>query len=201
MDQPYIMWKIEKSLNDSGYATLNFDYASTKWTMDSVCTVLNQQIEAVGDQYRQIHFVVHSLGGLVARAYLSRYQTGKEGRLVMIATPNQGSIIAEDFKNFPAFKWLLGPAGQKLGKDKDDYYNLFPPPKIPFGIVAGGLKNRSGLNPLIPGDDDWIVGVEETKLDGCADFIQIIGSHTTLLWQNDVIRQIHSFLQRGAFNQ
>jgi len=195
------MWKIEKSLNDSGYATLNFDYVSTKWTMDSICTALNQQIEAVSDQYRQIHFVVHSLGGLVVRAYLSRYQTGKEGRLVMIATPNQGSIIAEEFKNFPAFKWLLGPAGQKLGKDKDDYYNLFPPPKIPFGIVAGGLKNRSGFSPLIPGDDDWIVGVEETKLNGCADFIQIIGSHTILLWQNDVIRQIHTFLRRGAFSR
>ncbi|MCK4295428.1 MAG: hypothetical protein KAX28_02090 [Candidatus Marinimicrobia bacterium] len=69
----------------------------------------------------------------------------------------------------------------------------------PFGIIAGGLNKKNGFNPLIPGDDDWVIAVEETKLHGCRDFVLIPGLHSTLLWQNEVIKQIILFLEKGRF--
>ena len=62
-----------------------------------------------------------------------------------------------------------------------------------------GLNNKNGFNPLIPGDDDGTLAVEETNLNSCKDFILIPGLHSTLLWQNEVIRQIILFLEEGRF--
>ncbi|MCK4447839.1 MAG: hypothetical protein KAW56_12260 [Candidatus Marinimicrobia bacterium] len=47
----------------------------------------------------------------------------------------------------------------------------------PFGIIAGGLNKKNGFNPLIPVDDDRTLAVEETKLNGCKDFILMPGLH------------------------
>jgi len=200
MYSPLIMWKIEKSLTNAGYNTLNFDYASTRWPMDTVTEKLHQEITDKYSKYEKIHFVTHSLGGLVIRAYLDQFGSELEGHLVMIAPPNQGSITAERFEDFALFKWLLGEPGQHLGKDRDDYFKMYPPPRIHFGIIAGGLCNDKGFNPLIPGDDDGTVGVEETRIYGYADFIIIPGLHTTLLWQGEVIRQIITFIEEGKFD-
>lgn len=119
----------------------------------------------------------------------------------MIAPPNQGSVAAEHIENWPLFKILLGPAGQKLGKDTEDYCNIYPAPKIPFEIIAGGLGNDRDFTRFIPGDDDGTVGVEETKLPGYSDFIIISGLHTALLFQNEVIKQIITFLRTGKFGR
>ena len=68
-----------------------------------------------------------------------------------------------------------------------------------FGIIAGGLNKKNGFNPLIPGDDDGTLAGEETKLNGCKDFILIPGLHSTLLWKNEVIRQIILFIEERRF--
>ncbi len=199
MDRPLIMWKIQNRLVEEGYAVLNFDYASTKEGMDTVIADLEQAVRPHVAVMDSIHFVTHSLGGLIIRAYLKYYSADNFGRLVMIAPPNKGSVLAERLEDFPVYLWLFGPAGQKLGNDADDYSRQYPPPQIPFAIIAGGLGNDQGFNPLIPGDDDGTVGVSETQLSAAADFILIAGLHTTLLWQTSVSDQIVSFLTRGQF--
>ena len=74
-----------------------------------------------------------------------------------------------------------------------------PVPRCEFGVIAGGLGNGTGLNPLIPGDDDMTVSVEETKLPGMKDFIQIRGQHSLLLLQQEVADNVISFLKDGVF--
>lgn len=200
MDRPYIMWKIEHHLSKTGYRILNFHYASTRWTMDSVVQHLHTEILHQSENSRQIHYVAHSLGGLVVRAYLAAHPPHVPGKVILIATPNQGSTLAECLDDIPVFEWLLGPAGQRLGKDTSDYFNSFPPPSLPFGLIAGGLGNSHGLSPLIAGDDDGVVGKSEVRLSGSRDFIQIIGTHTSLLWQNATIEQIKHFLLNAEFD-
>lgn len=198
-DAPYMMWRIEKNLLEEGYSVLNFDYASTKWTMDSTITNLHTATDSIIPLYDNLHFVVHSLGAFVIRGYLSEYSNPKFENLVMIAPPNKGSIIAERFENLKLFEWRFGDAGQKLGKGYDDYWRTYPSPKIPFGIIAGGIGTKHGLNPLIPGDDDGVVGVQETVLEGYTDFIVLPGLHSSLLWQKEVIEQIIYFLSHEKF--
>lgn len=199
-DKPMHLWKIEKETLDAGYSVLNFDYKSTKTSMDSVIISLKQEIDSVKSKYNEIHFVVHSLGSFVLRAYLYKYPLENCINSVLIAPPSKGSIMAERFEKFKPFQWLYGEAGQKLGKGDDDYWQVFPPPEKPFGIIAGGINTKHGINPLIPGDDDGTVGVQETKIEGYSDFIIIPGLHSSLLWQSEVIDQILYFLRNEQFN-
>ncbi|HMA62358.1 MAG TPA: hypothetical protein VKP78_06870 [bacterium] len=198
-DKPYIMWKLEKGLQEQSYAVLNMHYPSVRADMDSIITALEKKIGPVSREFDRIHFVTHSLGGIVIRAYLDEHKQPNFGRLVMIAPPNRGAIMAERFEDVFLYKWMYGKTGQKLGKDSTDYWQQFPAPSIPFGIIAGGLKNKGGFNPLIPGDDDGTVGVEETRIQGYQDFIVIAGLHTSLLWQDNTLEQTLYFLKHGEF--
>ncbi len=200
-DEPYMMWKIEKNFYQRGYSVLNFDYESTEMPMDCVITKLESDIDTVIADYDSVYFVVHSLGTFVVRGYLKNNRSDKFQKVVMIAPPNQGSILAERFEKLKIFHWLYGDAGQKLGKGYDDYWRKYPAPGIPFGIIAGGIGTKHGLNPIIPGDDDGIVGVQETKIEGAKDYIVMPGIHSSLLWQQDVIDQVFYFIENDNFNQ
>ena len=200
-DKPYSMWNIERTLYKKNYSVLNFDYASTKSTMDSVVARLAREINNYETEYDSIYFVVHSLGSFVTRSYLMHHHNKKFANIVFIAPPSKGSIVAERFENFKLFKWLYGEAGQKLGKGHDDYWKQLAIPKIPFGIIAGGIGTKHGLNPLIPGDDDGTVGVQETIMEGYRDFIIIPGLHTSLLWQPNVMEQILFFIKNQKFRK
>lgn len=72
-------------------------------------------------------------------------------------------------------------------------------PQCEFGIIAGGLGDGEGYNPLIPGDDDMTVGVEETRLRGMKDFIRVKGQHSILLNDKNVIDNVVHFLDKGYF--
>jgi triacylglycerol esterase/lipase EstA (alpha/beta hydrolase family) len=56
--------------------------------------------------------VAHSMGGLVARAYLRRYGGAKVRRLITVGTPHQGSMLAYLFPGIslsqlrPRNEWL-----------------------------------------------------------------------------------------------
>ena len=198
-DKPYIMWKLEQGLSKSGYSIMNLHYPSVKADMDSIVSLVHSRLAPRLQDYQKINFVTHSLGGIVMRAYLHKHKQSNFQRLVMIAPPNKGAIMAERFEDFFIYKWIYGQTGQKLGKDSTDYWQQIPPPSIDFGIIAGGLGNDKGFNPLIPGDDDGTVGVAETKIAGAQDFIVIPGLHTSLLWQNRTLEQVLYFLEYNHF--
>lgn len=200
-DSPFMMRRIEHYVYDRGYSVLNFDYESTKIPMDSIIIDLNDELSYVKSKYNNIYFVAHSLGSFVVRGYLKQNPGEKYSNTVLIAPPSKGSILAERFEDFPLFEWMFGEAGQKLGKGYDDYWREYPAPTIPFGIIAGGLGTKHGINPLIPGDDDGTVGVQETIIDGYQDFIIIPGLHSSLLWQDEVLEQTLYFIQHNQFKE
>ena len=68
-----------------------------------------------------------------------------------------------------------------------------------FGVIAGSTRAGQGTNPLVPGDDDLIVGVEETRLPGASDFLIVAASHTFIMDKDEVRQATLSFLQHGYF--
>lgn len=68
-----------------------------------------------------------------------------------------------------------------------------------FGVIAGSTNGGVGMNPLIPGDDDLVVGVEETRLDGADDFLVVPSVHTTIMNNEAVIAAVRRFLRHGRF--
>jgi pimeloyl-ACP methyl ester carboxylesterase len=195
------MVKMEHALIEAGYKVRNVDYPSRT---ASVQTLADDAIgKAVGDCRRdgaaKIHFVTHSLGGILVRSYLARHSIPSPGRVVMLAPPNQGSEIVDKLGWSFLFKWINGPAGNELGTDKNSTPNKLGQANFPVGIIAGDRSNNWINSLLIPGGDDGKVSVERTRLAGMTDHIVIHATHPLIMRNREAIRQTLQFLLTGTF--
>lgn len=195
---------IKLRLKQAGFDTMNITYPSTKLSLDGIADWLHQKYltDDFWNSYSKVHFVTHSMGGLVARRYLNKFRdvlnADKIGRVVMLGTPNQGSEIADVMRSFPPYKWLFGPAGQELtttaqSTSKDISF-------FDVGVIAGTagwLYPISGL--FFKGKHDGRVAVERTKLPDMKDHIVIRSSHTLMIYRRKVHNEIVHFLKQGNF--
>jgi pimeloyl-ACP methyl ester carboxylesterase len=196
---PISMKYLEDNLEEAGYRVYNLGYPSTGETIEKAAALVREKVLAIKGADR-INFVGHSMGNLVIRKMLGKSLPGL-GRIVMIAPPNQGSLVAEQLENLDLYKWIFGPAGQELPADNRAFFEKLPIPDCEFGIIAGGRGTDEGYNPLLPGDDDGTVAVEETKLKGAADFIVINRTHTLILFAPETVKQTIHFLKNGRFKR
>ena len=194
--------RIQAAIEASGFATLNLGYASRHKALEPLADDLHAAIERfVQDIDGSIHFVGHSMGGLLARAYIAKYRPERLGPVVMLGTPNGGSEIADRLKNFFAYRAYFGPAGLQLVTQRNAATDAaLPPIDYPVGIIAG---NRS-VYPiasalLLPRPNDGRVSVKNTELDGMADHIVIGASHPWMVRNRLAIKQTIAFLRNGRF--
>lgn len=195
--------KMETALIGAGFLTLNLDYASRRKSLETLIEDVRPDIERFADGIDgAIHFVAHSMGGLLTRAYLAKCRPHRLGRVVMLGTPNGGSEITDGLKNFFPYRVFFGPAGQQLGTERDAATRaLLPAIDYPAGIIAG---NRS-IDPLagifLPRPHDGRVSVTNTKLDGMTDHIVLPVAHAFLPGNAGVIAQTLVFLRDGRFSR
>lgn len=191
--------EMEDALRRSGYETASVNYPSTRQGIAAHADNLEQIIGSL-DGVERLSFVTHSLGALVIRELLSRDHSWREHiephRIVMIAPPNQGSQLADRLSSLPAYQWLTGESGQELTSEAA---RTLPVPNIEFGIIAGGRGNELGFNPLLPGDDDGLVTVAETRLDGARDFMLVPTTHGLVDDHPQTIDATVTFLRDGRF--
>lgn len=142
-----------------------------------------------------VHFVGHSLGGLVILQALR--QAGlPRGRVVLLGTPVQGSRVAQRLSRFGPGRWLLGKSteGGLLQAAPAWIYER------DIGIIAGTLPVGIGrVFSDLPGAHDGTVTVAETGLAGATDRIVVPVTHTGLVVSRAVARQVCAFLQHGHF--
>ena len=131
------MKPLESKLLDAGYVVHNIEYSSTKGTPEQLLRSVTTSIEECCSQsVGRLHFVTHSLGGILVRAYLARHRPENLGRVVLLAPPNSGSEIVDTVGGNALFSEILGPAGQDLGTDPNSFPNRLPPPRF------RGRRNR-----------------------------------------------------------
>ena len=199
----FSMKAVEWALRREGYRVINVSYASTRISVEAAANGWLAALlkDRVSDRTAKIHFVSHSLGGIVLRQYLSDNHLENLGRVVMLAPPNRGSELADKLQYNILYKLLTGPAGQQLTTDPGGLTQRLGPATCDLGIIAG---DRS-LNPLfsacIPGSDDGKVSVRSTVLAGMQDFLIVHHSHTWMMWRRDVIHQVRQFLTTGQFGE
>ncbi len=195
------MRKAQTFLEQKGYNVLNTKYPSTKYDIQSlVRNYLAPFIQAQClDQTKKIHFVTHSMGGILVRYYLKDHKRQNLGRVVMLAPPNQGSEVVDWEKHWFVFRWLLGPAGQQLGTDAQDLPAQLGPVDFELGIIAGDRSIEFVHSLIIPGPDDGKVGVERTKVQGMKDFLLVHKVHTFIMRDDEVLRQTEYFFRTGKF--
>jgi pimeloyl-ACP methyl ester carboxylesterase len=185
----------------TGFATLNLGYPSLRKDLRALAEDIHPAIAAfTGGVEGSVHFVCHSMGGLLARVYLAQYRPARLGRVVMLGTPNGGSEIADRLKDFWPYRAWFGPAGAQLGTKRDAAISaMLPPVDYPVGIIAGNRSIYPLTSALLPKPHDGRVSVENTKLDGMAGHIVIGASHPWLPRNDLAIEQAIAFLRDGRF--
>lgn len=196
---PVSMALLERVLEKEGYAVRNLGYPSTRGSVNDAAARVRQEVRDLSPDIT-VHFVAHSMGNIVIRRMLNE-EIPNLGRMVMIAPPNRGSLLAQQLKDLGVFRWIFGPAGQQLSSDNAPFFDSLPSPPCEFGIIAGGKGDGKGYNPFLPGDDDGTITVESTMLEGASDFILLKATHTLILFLKETAEQTVHFLKYGKFKK
>ena len=192
--------KIEQALKPR-YKTVNVDYPPTQHNIQSLA---QQYIPPAVKQCRgseKIHFVTHSMGGLLLRQHLSNNKIRPLGRAVMLGPPNKGSHVVDKLKSLTAYEAINGPAGMEMGTQDGDAPQQLPIANFELGIIAGTRSVNPILSILLPNPDDGKVSLEHTKLEGMQDHISLPVTHTFMMNNEAVIEQVLWFLRKGEFKR
>ena len=199
----FSMRKLANAAEAAGYFAVNVDYASRAKPIealaeDAVPPALQRCREAGA---APVHFVTHSMGGIVVRYYLEQHKVPALGRVVMLSPPNQGSEAADSLRDDRTYRWLNGPAGQQLGTGPDGIAARLGPVHYPVGIITGNQHSffDAWLSRRIPGENDGKVSVERAKVAGMRDFLVVGAAHSFIMNDSVAIAQALHFLSRGSF--
>ena len=194
---------LDSALTRAGFTVANVDYPSRKHAIEKLAPMAMELgiEECRGRGGSVIHFVTHSMGGILVRYYLADHRLPELGRVVMLAPPNKGSDISDELHAVPGLGLLSGPADLQLGTGKDSLPLKLGPPRFELGVIAGTRSINPILSAIIPNIDDGKVSVENTKLEGMVDFIALPHTHTFMMRSSSVIRQTIHFLRNGRFER
>ena len=188
---------LQRVLQPDGYTFVSIDYPSTQQSISDFADQLQGLIVSL-EGIERIHFVVHSMGGLIVRRWCQQYSDPRVERLVMIGTPNSGAEVASMLQKNLLFQLIFGPSGQELVADPETFISTLPLPTMEFAVIAGAKGDSNGFNPLIPGDDDGIVTVKSARLPGAQDYLSVRSLHSFLPWHPEVMDATRRFLSTGA---
>lgn len=193
------MTRLERELAARGFAVHNVGYPSRSATLEELAEALGVEVErCCATPGVPVHFVTHSMGGIVLRAFLETHHPENLGRVVMLAPPNAGSEWVDALRDSPLFR-LAGPAAEQLGTDPESAPHRLGPVDFELGVIAGSRSYNPLGSWLIPGADDGTVGVASARVEGMRDFRVVDTSHTWIVRDREVLEDTIHFLETGAF--
>jgi len=180
-----------------GFACHSFSYRTVGSSVQPVIDKLTQFVSRIDAEH--LHFVGHSLGGIVLHRYFEQVRDLPPGRVVFLGSPTVKSRSAERVGRLPVIRSMIGrmvtdelvnPKGTREWRcDRD------------LGCVAG--TKPMGLGRFFARFDeasDGTIGVSETKLPGHKAHLVLPVSHMGMLMSADVARQVGEFLEHGRFS-
>lgn len=208
---PFIMRPLAKHLKAQGFDTHQFGYRSMRDGIKVNSKRLNDWLEANHNSSEPIDLVGHSLGGLIIRDFVAHYPKWQIGRCVTLGTPHNGSVSGD-------YIWRLAPA--IVGKSYEQALDgtVAPlPENIELGVIAGNKAQGLGQpilsyhnRKLLKTDaeisaeslaHDGTVYVSETQLASATDHIVMPVTHTGMLVNKGVAKQVVWFLEHGEFGR
>jgi triacylglycerol lipase len=198
------MWVVGLWLKFCGYRVTSIGYPSHRVSIaDAVQLHLKPALERLEiEAGSRVHFVTHSLGGIVFRAWAAqRDPEFPLGRAVLLAPPNQGSQIIDELRQWGWVRWFLGPVSAELGTDAGSTPNMLGPLPPDTGIIMGDKDTLPVFRHLLVRESDGVVTIASSHGEGEADFVLLPANHATIILQPAVFRAVHRFLQTGSFKE
>lgn len=197
----HAMEPLARELHAEGFATLNVPYPSTRMAIPRLVGRLRSELAAIDSLApgRPIHFITHSLGGILLRSLLAESPSIPVGRVVMLAPPNGGSEIVDWSQQHPLIHRLLGPAGRSLGSEGIPKSLPPLPEHVEAAVIMGSRCSLPLFRSLLDADNDGIVSVAKGKIDGLRGFSVIDADHTFIQVHPEAIRLCLRFLGSGEW--
>ena len=189
--------KLAGELREAGFETVSVDYPSTRQSLRASAAMLGEVTDGLLREQDPadpvtLHFVCHSAGGLIVRAWGEANADAPVGRTVLMGVPNGGAAMADRVRGLPliggSLDLLWGSAAGELSTTEGETLSGLPAPRGEFATIAGCRGAEGGYNPLIPGDDDGTVAVREARLTGEADHLAVRGAGHSFLMTNPAVR-------------
>jgi pimeloyl-ACP methyl ester carboxylesterase len=190
-----VMLLLNRRISRAGYRVLAYSYPTVKLSLTENAQRLARYCRDIAAP--RLHFVGHSLGGLVVLRMLELEGGLPPGRVVLAGMPFTGSFAAHRLLRLPGGRAALGRSLAEWLTAKRSHQGG----GRDIGVVAGSLSLGLGsiVAPDLPRPSDGVVSVAETALPGMRDRIVLHVSHTGMLISGAVARQICAFLRDGAF--
>jgi pimeloyl-ACP methyl ester carboxylesterase len=193
---------LARQARQRGYAVINHGYRSRRHAIAEHAEQLRVVVGAISGVGR-IHFITHSLGGIIVRAMLSNRSAwpARLGRVVMLSPPNQGSELVDFLAGTPIYHSVLGPAAGELGTTPGSTPNRLGPAEFEVGIITGDRSFEPLSRHVFRGPTDGKVSVARAQVEGMRDFRVVRRSHTFIMYGTDVATAAFHFLEHGRFPQ
>ena len=192
------MAPIGRQLEQAGFVVANYGYRSVSAPIAEHAAELARRLpELVPADAPKVHFVTHSLGGIVVRQLAKDHPVDRMGRVVMLAPPNQGSEVAEAVRDIEIVRALLGRNLAELGTREGDPPRSLGPVSFECGVITGDFSLWGRL--FHDGANDGLVSIEGARVEGMVDFLVVHHGHSFLMNCDDVQQQVLAFLRTGRF--
>lgn len=193
------MKAIANAFEKQGFTAINVSYPSRQHSIETLAPLAIEQGLAECPAESVVHFVTHSLGGILVRYYLQHNEVANLGRVVMLAPPNQGSAVVDTYLNVPGFVKINGPAVKQLGTDDNSVPLQLDRVDFELGVIAGTKSINPILSLSLENPDDGKVSMEKSKVEGMTDFVAVPHSHPYIMKSAAVIEHTLSFINTGRF--
>jgi len=201
----YSLSKLASELMND-YGVVNDTYPSRKHTIEELAKIaVGGALAKCLDDYSKVHFVTHSLGGILVRQYLSEHNVHKLGNVVMLGPPNKGSELVDFFQKSPFLDRIFGstngPAGRQLSTADTSIPRALGEVDFSLGVIAGTRNFNFLYSRIMPSDSDGKVTVASSKVEGMSDHLVLPVDHTFMMRDRRVVGQIKAFLKHGRFER
>jgi len=181
------MRRTAQRLESLGWNTRRIGYPSLTRPIERLA---EHVAERLAGETGRLHFVTHSLGGLVLRRLLHTQRPANLGRVVMLAPPNRGSRLARRFSRMGR----VVPAVRQLALPVEDLDRLLGPVDFEVLVIAGS-RAAGPMRWLTRTANDGLVSVDETFATGRDDALIVPRGHTFIMDSPEVLEALDQFLR------